>query len=119
MFMLADSVCAGDGWAQILNFVGKAFSLIQIFIPIGLIILGSIDLGKAVMSSDEKAIKESQGMLFKRIGAAVAVFFVAAIVSIVMNMIGNNAYKDCWNVITGGSKTSMIIEQQPAISQNL
>ena len=50
--------------------------LIQIGIPIILILLGMLDLGKAVMSSDDKEIKGATGKLIKRAIAAVAVFFV-------------------------------------------
>ncbi|MDD3048870.1 MAG: hypothetical protein PHQ89_02635 [Bacilli bacterium] len=105
IFMLKD-LCAGEGWTKVLNLIGDIFKLIQIFIPILLIIIGSVDLGKAVISSDEKAIKESQGMLVKRVIAAVLVFFVSAIVSIVMGLIGESAYENCWNKINDTSNTT-------------
>ena len=37
------------------------FPLVQLFIPIILIILGTIDLGKAVIASDDKEVKAAQG----------------------------------------------------------
>lgn len=83
--------------------------IIQIGIPILLIIMGSVDLGKAVIASDEKAIKAAQSMLIKRIISAVAVFLVVTIVHIVFNMLGdantskddpeitnNTSWWDCW-----------------------
>lgn len=42
------------------------YPLLQIGIPIILIIMGSIDLGKAVLSSDDKEIKAATGKLVKR-----------------------------------------------------
>lgn len=84
------------------------FPIIQIGIPILLIVMGSIDLGKAVMSSDDKEIKGATGKLIKRAIAAVAVFFVATIVSLLMglfsssgadennNVTGVDSWKDCW-----------------------
>ena len=87
------------------------YPIIQIGIPILLILMGTIDLGKAVLSSDDKEIKAATGKLIKRAIAAVAVFFVATIVSLVMGMFGSSgadentnvtgteSWKDCWNGI--------------------
>lgn len=83
------------------------FPIIQIGIPILLIVMGSIDLGKAVMSSDDKEIKGATGKLIKRAIAAVAVFFVTTIVSLLMGLFGKTdingdvqpgdySWKDCW-----------------------
>lgn len=81
------------------------YPIIQIGIPILLIIMGSIDLGKAVLSSDDKEIKGATGKLIKRAIAAVAVFFIATIVSLLMNMFsdsgsdidtGDTNWADCW-----------------------
>ena len=55
--------------------------LIQIGIPIILIILGMLDLGKAVMASKDDEIKNAQKMLIKRCIYAIAIFFVVMIVS--------------------------------------
>lgn len=87
LFQILD---ACKGLAPIVSFVKKGlFPLIQIGIPIILIIMGSIDLGKAVLSSDDKAIKAAQGALVKRCIAAVAVFFVVTIVNLIFSLFGN------------------------------
>lgn len=83
------------------------YPIIQIGIPIILIVMGSIDLGKAVLSSDDKEIKGATSKLIKRAIAAVAVFFVTTIVSLLMNLfdtadtdidIGTDDvnWADCW-----------------------
>lgn len=83
------------------------FPLIQIGIPIILIIMGSIDLGKAVLSSDDKEIKGATSKLIKRAIAAVAIFFVVTIVSLLMGMfttsgaetgagVNTTSWKACW-----------------------
>ena len=80
--------------------------IIQIGIPIILIVMGTIDLGKAVLSSDDKEIKASTTRLLKRAIAAVAVFFVATIVTLVMGLFGRSrndkiegtkGWADCWD----------------------
>ena len=86
------------------------FPIIQIGIPIILIVMGSIDLGKAVLSSDDKEIKGATSKLIKRAIAAVAVFFVTTIVSLLMNMFSNSGsdvdgttdWRACWGDLTRG-----------------
>lgn len=80
--------------------------LIQIGIPIILIILGMIDLGKAVVASKEDEIKSAQKMLIKRCIYAVAIFFVVFIVTLVFNLLSTTgdseitddsvSWKNCW-----------------------
>lgn len=82
------------------------YPLIQIGIPIILIIVGSIDLGRAVLSSDDKEIKGATGKLVKRAIAAVAVFFVTTVVSWLFGALGNtgtsvendegDSWTQCW-----------------------
>jgi len=63
--------------------------LIQIGIPIILIILGMLDLGKAVMASKEDEIKSAQKLLIKRCIYAVAIFFVVMIVQVVFGLLSS------------------------------
>ena len=87
--------------------------IIQVGIPIILIIMGSIDLGKAVLSSDDKEIKGAVSKLIKRAIAAVAVFFVGTFVSLIMGLFAKSGasssvegttqeaednWWDCWNL---------------------
>ena len=83
--------------------------LVQIAIPIILIVYGVIDLGKAVIASDEKEIKAAQSRLIKRCIYAAAVFLVVFFVTIVMNLvataqddtneINTTSWQNCWNSI--------------------
>ncbi len=109
LFQILD--CPED-LAPIFRFIKYGvFPIIQIGIPILLIIMGSIDLGKAVLSSDDKEIKSATSRLVKRAIAAIAVFFVATIVSLIMGMLSTSGadknkkvtesyeeytWRDCW-----------------------
>lgn len=83
------------------------FPIIQIGIPIVLIVMGTMDLGKAVMASDEKEIKQAQSRLIKRCIYAVVVFFIVTLVTLLMNLIGSSdisneetgaiSWRDCWD----------------------
>ena len=80
------------------------FPLVQLFIPIILIILGTIDLGKAVIASDDKEVKAAQGRLIKRFIYAALIFFVTTLVSVFMDLVskgGDDAgdttsWQSCW-----------------------
>ena len=92
--------------ADVWLIVGKALFILKILIPIAIIVLASIDLGKAVISSDDKAIKSAGSKLLKRFIAGVCVFFIPTIVQIVFSMISlisedmKNDYKNCVNCLT-------------------
>lgn len=58
---------------------------LQIAIPVLLVIFGSIDFLKAVTSSKEDEIKKGQQTFIKRLIAAVIVFFVVAIVKLLVS----------------------------------
>lgn len=78
------------------------FPLVQLGIPIVLIILGTIDLGKAVIVSDEKDVKAAQSRLIKRFIYAALVFFVVTLVTVLMNIVSaggegdTNSWSTCW-----------------------
>ena len=105
--MLIGGFCADT--ANIWNVLGYVVTIIKIVIPLILIILGMIDLGKAVISSEEKAMSKSVSALLKRFIAAVIVFFIPTIVSALFNALAlmSDATKADYNVcvqcLTGGS----------------
>lgn len=66
-------------------------NIIKIAIPIILIIMGMLDLGKAVMSNDEKEMKGAQTKLIKRVIYAIMVFLVVSIVQLLFGALGKNA----------------------------
>ena len=69
---------------------------LQIVVPIALIIWGTIDIGKAVIAGDEKKIKEAQKPFVKRVIAAVVVFLIPFLVSVILGYVSNGEWKDCW-----------------------
>ena len=100
------AVNCGTLWPLISLIKNGIIPLIQIGIPIILIILGMLDLGKAVVASKEDEIKNAQKMLIKRCIYAVAVFFVVLIVTVVFGLVADNSageadqatsWTSCWN----------------------
>ncbi len=73
--------------ASLWQLVGTVLLIFKIVIPIILIVLGMIDFGKAVISSDDKAISKSAKSLMFRIIAAVVIFFIPTLISFVFSVI--------------------------------
>lgn len=104
IFLIAD---ACEGLGPIVSVIKGLFNIIKIFVPILLLIMGVIDLAKAVIASDEKEIKAAQGKFIKRAIAAVAVFFAVTLVDAVMGLVGkgedsgdganSSSWSACWN----------------------
>ena len=93
-----------DDLAPIIKLVKSFIGLIKFGVPIILIVMGTLDLAKCVISGKDDEMKTAQKMLIKRLLYAVAVFLVATIVSVVMGMVADsgatkdgNSWKDCWN----------------------
>ena len=65
-------------------------TILKIAIPIILVILGILDLAKAVMANEEKDMKEAQKRLIKRIVYAIVVFFVISLVQLIFTTLARN-----------------------------
>lgn len=82
---------SGCGWIPnaTVNFIANLVGIIKIFVPLLIIIMGSIDFAKAVMSQKDDDIKKSQTNFIQKLIAGVAVFFVMIFISWVFKIIGN------------------------------
>ena len=89
------NVCQNSDFLSIIGLLKTILRILQIGIPIALLIFGTIDLGKAVMAGDEKEIKAATGILLKRFIAAVAVFLLFLLVSVVTGWVGGDEWKTC------------------------
>lgn len=97
MFILADTVDSTcTDLKGVIAIVAFILRIIQWVVPIILIVLGTFDLVKAVTAGKEEDIKKGQQILIKRVIAAVIVFLVPLLVSVLMGMIGNTKWKACW-----------------------
>ena len=94
--------CAGT--AGIWRVIGYVIYIIRIAIPIIIILLGTIDLGKAVIAGEDKKVKEAQKSFVMRIVYGVAIFFVFTIVEVIFGILGINFDKGdpkiCWDCAT-------------------
>ena len=99
--ILAKACDIGDGRDAVLTmiyYVKLVLRILQIAVPIGLILFGTIDMAKAVIAGDEKKMKEAQKPFIKRIISAVIVFLIPYIVSVAVGLVTSNSdYKGCWD----------------------
>ncbi len=59
---------------------------VRIIVPILIILLGSLDLAKAVTAGKEDEMRKAQMTLVKRVVAGVAIFFVPVLVDLIMRL---------------------------------
>ncbi len=99
---------------QLPIYISNIINLMKILVPILLVIMGMFDFARAVMSSDEKQMKEAQSRFIRRTLAAAIVFFVIAIVQFVFGAIGTDdnilGCVDCF--INGDCKTTQQKKQE-------
>lgn len=104
----AVEICTDD-FLPLWNVVGTIVKVVWIGIPIILIVLGSIDLGKAVISSKEEEVKKAKKSFINRLIYAILVFAVVWIVGIVIGFVSRigldeadtNSWRCCWNMSLG------------------
>ena len=78
--------------------------LIKIIVPLILIILGSIDFGKASMSGDDKAVKDAAVQFAKRVLIGLIVFFVPTVLDFFLSLVNGVSdtaakFSECTNCI--------------------
>ena len=104
MLIGAADFCAQT--ANIWKIIGWLVLIIKIVIPLLLIVMGMVDLGKAVVASDEKGIKTATSSLIRRFIAAIAIFFIPTLVSAIFNILEvvdtskNSDYNICVTCVT-------------------
>lgn len=96
MFFILD-VCTDETLLRVMGIVKLVMKVICIIVPIVLIVLGTLDLFKAVTAGKDEEIKKKQKALITRLVAGVLVFLVPTIVTVLFNLLGYKDWKNCWN----------------------
>ncbi len=81
--------CQEEDVLKVLRVVGYIIYVAKIVIPLLLIVMGSIDFGKAVIASDDKAMKDAGGTLLRRFIAAVIIFLLPTILNLLLGLVDN------------------------------
>lgn len=102
---MIDATFCGET-AGIWRFIGFIIHIIRIAIPIIIILLGTIDLGKAVIAGDDDKIKAARKSFIMRIVYGVAIFFVFPIVETIFGLLGAD-------ITTGNAKVCYVCARRP------
>ena len=91
--------------------VGYVLMILKIAVPIILIVLGTIDIAKAVIASKDDEISKSAIKFLKRVVAAAIIFFMPTIVGLILDLITvgwtreiKNDYATCKTCVISPSK---------------
>lgn len=103
MNILVFDWCGSEGVQKIFELIQTLLTVIRWVVPIGLIVMTSIDIAKKVINPDDK---DGQAKLMNRIIAAVVVFLVPILVRLVLTLVDvglgntpgetNSITGDCW-----------------------
>lgn len=102
MFLDLCSEIAAD--ANLAGTIRTIYNGIRIAVPVILIIVGMVEMGRAIASQKEDEIKKAQSALIKKAVAAVLVFLMFSIVKILVGVVGaNEKEKGCLDTILNGA----------------
>ena len=102
------AIDACGGLLPLVKVIVAVIKLVMVIIPVALIVYRTIDLGKAVIASDEKEVKSAQSRLIKRMIYAALIFFVPMLVGVVMNLVSaggegdTTSWSNCWQAAKNG-----------------
>ena len=89
-FLSLTDVCTNSNVLRVMLFLINLIRIIFFAVPIGLIVMTSVDLAKNVITSKEDEMKKNVNVAIKRIIMAVVIFFIQPIVSFAINGLGDN-----------------------------
>ena len=87
--LLMDSVLFCQSTANIWQLVGTALLVFKIVIPLILIALGMVDLGRAVIAQDDKEVGKSAKRFGIRVVSALVIFFIPTIIGFILTLVSS------------------------------
>lgn len=96
--------CSDQNIATIMGIIGYVVWGIKVIVPIILIIIGMIDMAKAVTEKSDDKIKAAQTSLVKKAIAAIIVFLVPTLVGLVMGLVSATNWKPCMDCVNSPGK---------------
>lgn len=82
------SQCGGVDVLRVIKFIWQLLDIVFIVVPIGLILMVSIDFAKNVIAGREDDMKKNLSLVIKRLIFCVALFLVNPIVSFTIDLLG-------------------------------
>ena len=122
LFQILAASCSesvGEEFVTLISAARWIFNILLFLIPATLLVLGTIDMFKAMTSSDDKAAKQKQKDFIRRLIYAVVAFCIPFIIKFVFSMVANamtnsettnaktttECFFSCWSGQKGCTKT--------------
>lgn len=98
MFFLRE-FCQTSSVLKVILFISELINIVRFIVPIGLIIMVSIDFGKNVINGKDDDMKKHLSVAIKRIMMAVVVFFIPTVISFVNGIVDDLGvtYSECFD----------------------
>jgi len=87
MFYLLNINNFCKGLSPVLILIGHALNIFKLCLPLILIVLGIVDIGKAVISSKSEDVKKNMKNFFKKVLVCALVFFIPTVGMVVFGFI--------------------------------
>ena len=82
-----NSLCANGDFRKVARILGIVLSIVKVVVPLIIIVLGIVDLTKAVTSGDDKALSKATSSLIKRVIAGFIVYIIPIAIMGILNAI--------------------------------
>lgn len=91
---------------KIVNVTSTIITVIQIAVPVLLVIFGMVDMLKSVMGQKDDEIQKGRQIFIKRLLTAVLVFFVIAVVKLLISFVADDkpGLWECVNCFLNGAE---------------
>lgn len=101
---IQECACIPAAVADVTSFVYKGLKIAG---PVLLIIIGSFNLGKAIVATDEKGIEKAKKNLVNKFIAAAAIFLVFSIIQMAISIVSDRTEEltgngSCLNILLNG-----------------
>ena len=92
------NICNNSSVLKVIMFLSSLLKILFILVPIGLIVMISVDFAKNVIAGNDDDMKKNVSIALKRILMAGVLFFVPVIVNFAINILGENdvAFAECF-----------------------
>lgn len=110
-------LCTSSTGQRLFGFIGYLLTFIQIAVPIILILMGTFDFVRALVSQKDDEIKKSQSRFIKRIIIGVVIFFIPLIIKFITGMVAGDDFSkspclSCLSNPTKCTENAEKLEQQ-------
>ena len=92
---VGDNICNQAGTQAALNVVSWLLFILKMFIPVVIVIFGSLDMYKAVINGEAEAMKKAGKSLGYRMALGIFIFFLPTLTHTVLGYLLPDDYKTC------------------------